>query len=146
MYDEKSIAGLQEISGKKPILKNRVDPAIEEAVMKMAINLPGYGRLRVSNELKRQDLFISPGGVRSIWLRNQTETFQKWLKALETKMVTGNMILTLAQVLEKAKEEKVVIGERNRTPWLSWSAGYLLRGHYKRGWAHLPTNFHRHLY
>ena len=113
LYNEKGIAGLQEISRKKPILKNRVEPAIEEAVVKMAIDLPAYGQLRVSNELKKQGIFISPGGVRSIWLRNQLETFQKRLKGLETKMTAENMILTESQIqaLEKAKEEKVAIGE-----------------------------------
>lgn len=113
LYDEKGLAGLQEISRKKPILKNRVDPAIENAVVKIAIDLPAYGQLRVSNELKKQGIFISPGGVRSIWLRNQLETFQKRLKGLESKMAAENMILTESQVqaLEKAKEEKVAIGE-----------------------------------
>jgi hypothetical protein len=113
LYDEQGIAGLQEISRKKPILKNRVDSAIEEAVVKMAIDLPAYGQVRVSNELKKLGVFISPGGVRSIWLRNQLETFQKRLKALETKMSAENMILTESQVqaFEKAKQEKMAVGE-----------------------------------
>jgi hypothetical protein len=94
LYDEHGEAGLQEISRKKPIIKNRVDPAIEEAVARFAIDQPAYGQLRVSNELKKRGIFVSPGGVRSIWQRHDLETFQKRLKALETKAAAENMIFT----------------------------------------------------
>ncbi len=57
---------LLEISRKKPILKNRVEGYIEEAVLVFAIEKPACGQIRVSNELKKQGIFISPGGVRSI--------------------------------------------------------------------------------
>ncbi len=113
LYDEHGEAGLQEISRKKPILKNRVDPAIEDGVTAMATEQPAYGQLRVSNELKKRGIFVSPGGVRSIWQRHNEETFQKRLQALETKAAAENLVLTenQLQALEKARVEKEAQGE-----------------------------------
>lgn len=113
LYDEHGEAGLQEISRKKPILKNRVDPVIESAVLEMAVEQPALGQLRVSNELKKQGKFVSPGGVRSIWQRHNLETFEKRLQSLEAKMAAENLVLTEKQLqaLERAKEVKEAHGE-----------------------------------
>jgi transposase InsO family protein len=114
LYEQHGEAGLQEISRKKANPKNRVEPAEEVAVVAMASDYPAYGQLRASNELKKQGIFVSPGGVRSIWLRHSLETFKKRLQALEKQLEANqSMVLTEAQVaaLEKSKQEKEAHGE-----------------------------------
>src|SRR5499427_6913512 len=81
LYETGGELALQEVSRRKLIVKNRVDEAIEKVILVLAIDKPAFGQVRVSNELKKQDLFVYPGGVRKMWLRHDLEVFAKRLKA-----------------------------------------------------------------
>lgn len=107
-YEEHGIEGLKEKSKRKPCIKNRVAPEVEDAVIKMAFEYPAFGQTRVSNELRKNGILVSGGGVRSIWLRHGLERFKNRLNALEEKAAQEGIVYTEAQLvaLEKAKREK----------------------------------------
>ena len=107
------IDALIDKSRRKPNIKNRIEEMIEAAVVDYAVEQPAHGQVRASNELRKRGIFISPSGVRCVWLRNQLGRFKDRLKALEEKMAQEPLILTEAQVqaLEKKKNDDLVSGE-----------------------------------
>src|SRR5690554_5023690 len=98
---------------KRPNIKNRVDEVIEQAVVAYAIEQPAHGQVRVSNELRKRGTFVSPSGVRTIWLRNELANFRQRLRALEKHVAETGAVLTEAQVvaLEKKRDDDIACGE-----------------------------------
>ena len=64
----------------------------------MAFEYPAYGQMRASNELRKKGILVSAGGIRSIWLRHNLETFKKRLKALEEKAAKEGIVYTEEQL------------------------------------------------
>lgn len=87
--------------------------------------------------------FVSPSGVRGIWLRHNLANFKDRLNALEKKVAEENHILTEAQVaaMEKKKDDDVACGEIGTAhPGYLGSQDTYYVGTFKRiGWVYQQT-------
>lgn len=107
------VEALIDANRRKPNIKNRVEETTEAAVTAFALEQPAFGQVRVSNELRKRGIFVSPSGVRSVCLRQNLESFKKRLSALEKHVAETGAVLTEAQVqaLEKKQDDDVAHGE-----------------------------------
>ena len=113
LVEDGGVDSLISKSRRTPNFKNRVDEQTEQAVLVHAVDYPAHGQARTSNELRKQGVFVSGSGVRSIWLRHNLENFKKRLAALEEKVEKEGVILTDEQVaaLERKKQDDEACGE-----------------------------------
>ena len=107
------VEALIDANRRKPNIKNRIEEETEAAVTAFALEQTAFGQVRVSNELRKRGIFVSPSGVRSVWLRQNLESFKKRLSALEKHVAETGAVLTEAQVqaLEKKQDDDVAHGE-----------------------------------
>lgn len=107
------VEALLDANRKKPNFRNRIEESIETAVAAFALEQPAFGQVRVSNELRKRGIFVSPSGVRSVWMRRDLESFKKRLIALEKHVAATGEVLTEAQVvaLERKQDDDAAHGE-----------------------------------
>ncbi len=60
--EDGGVEALLERPRRAPNLKNRVDLETENAVVDYAVECPAHGQVRVSNELRKRGVFVSPSG------------------------------------------------------------------------------------
>ena len=80
---------------------------VEEAVVLLAFEKPASGQARISNELRKKGLIVSPGCVRIIWFRHGLETFKKRLRVLEAKVAAAGRILIEDQLNALVRVKRV---------------------------------------
>ncbi len=112
-HEQGGVQALLDSNRRKPNPKNRVEEAVEAAVIAYALEQPAHGQLRASNELRQRGIFVSGSGVRSIWLRHNLASFKQRLAQLEAQVAQTGAVLTEAQVaaLERKKEDDAACGE-----------------------------------
>ena len=104
--EDGGVQALFDANRRVPNHQNRVDSAIEQIVVDYAIEEPAHGQTRTSNELRKRGTFVSPSGVRSIWLRHGLACFKDRLKALSDKVAADGLILTESQVAAMERKQQ----------------------------------------
>ena len=106
-------------------------------------------RCAPATSCRKQGVFISPAGVRCVWLRHDLARFKQRLAALERKMAeSGGLVLTEAQVVGSGAQARGRSGlrrDRDGASGLPRLPGHLLRGHLEGRGADLPADLRRHL-
>lgn len=76
-----------------------VDPDIEKVVIEMALEQPLFGQIRVTNELQKRNIKVTPALVRTIWLKHGLETFEKRSQVLKEQLKNSEKDFSEAQML-----------------------------------------------
>lgn len=106
LFEKGGADALRDISRRKPLLKNRVHPTVEQAVLAETFAHPEHGQQRVAADLARRGVAVSSSGVRSIWVRRGIETCDKRVFAILAMQRQDGAALTSEQeaAVERARK------------------------------------------
>ena len=89
---------MEQKRGPKSPHPNRVAQETEEQILALCLERPTYGAQRIANELRLQNVDVSPSGVRGVWLRHELATRHQRLLRLETHAQDDTVALSDEQI------------------------------------------------
>lgn len=89
---------LDRLPGAKGPHPNRVEEAVERAILEHSLAHPTHGAQRVADELRLRGVLVSSGGVRGVWGRHQLSTKHERLLKLETTARERSLELSPEQI------------------------------------------------
>ena len=114
LYAAGGESALQNQSRRKPLLKNRVAPEIEAAVVELSLAFPAHGQARIASVLTARGMRLSPAGVRCVWRRHDLTTMASRLAAVEARIALNGAGYTDAQRAAFAKRERARVAAARR--------------------------------
>jgi transposase InsO family protein len=99
--------GLEGLVDRPPIpgpQPNELEPAIREKIIRLSLQHPTLGQVRIADQLRQEGISVSPTTVRNVWIRENLQNRYRRLLKLEERHLQEGFKLTEAQIrlLEKA--------------------------------------------
>jgi transposase InsO family protein len=103
-FQEEGFSGLMDRPPIPRTFPNETPAEIKEKVIKLSIDHPAWGQVRVSDQLRLEGIQVSPSTIRNIWLKDGLESKYKRILRLEEQRAGTEIELTEEQIrlLEKA--------------------------------------------
>ena len=89
---------IDRLPGPKGPHPNRVDKAVEKAILDYSLTHPSHGCLKVAQQLALENVQVSSGGVRGVWSRHKLLTKHERLLRLEQATAKRRIKLTDEQI------------------------------------------------
>jgi len=103
-FQEEGFSGLMDRPPLPRSFPNETSAEIKEKVIKLSIDHPAWGQVRVSDQLRLEGIQVSLSTIRNIWLKEGLESKYKRILRLEELRAGTEIYLTEEQIrlLEKA--------------------------------------------
>ena len=97
-FQERGFEGLMDRPPTPRTFPNETPREVKEKVMRLSIEHPAWGRVRISDQLRLEGISVSPSTVRNIWLKEGLETRYRRILRLEEERGGEEVKLTEEQI------------------------------------------------